>query len=73
MSVRSEQSSFHGVRNLDAGSTDLHSSNAAGNHFNEWAGFDCEWNKLPSLEQQRCFLRSYLEASSTGSVSEEQV
>jgi hypothetical protein len=33
----------------------------AGNHFNEWAGFECKWDELPSREQQMIFLRAYLE------------
>lgn len=44
-----------------------------GNHFNEWAGFDCEWDELPSPEEQRRFLRAYLEGFQDGPVSEEQV
>jgi hypothetical protein len=31
-----------------------------GNHFNEWAGFDCQWGLYPSREQQRTFLHAYL-------------
>jgi hypothetical protein len=32
----------------------------AGNHFNEWAGFECQWELYPSQEQQSAFLRAYL-------------
>lgn len=32
-----------------------------GNHFNEWAGFDCDYSLFPSLPIQRQFLRHYLE------------
>ena len=31
------------------------------NHFCEYAGFDCEWEKLPSKEYQLDWIRSYLE------------
>ena len=37
-----------------------------GNHFNEWAGFDCVYSRYPTDEQQRRFLASYLAASSSG-------
>lgn len=36
---------------------------SAGNHFNEWAGFECNWPALPTDEQQSTFLRAYLERS----------
>ena len=45
----------------------------AGNHFNEWAGFDCEWEHFPTQREQEVFLRAYLEAGSVRSVSPEQV
>lgn len=44
-----------------------------GNHFNEWAGFDCEWEHFPTQAQQETFLRAYLETGSVRSVSPEQV
>eukprot|EP00892_Ulva_mutabilis_P001377 jgi/Ulvmu1/1123/UM106_0040.1 len=44
-----------------------------GNHFNEWAGFDCEWEHFPTPQQQANFLRAYLETGSVRSVSPEQV
>eukprot|EP00164_Ancoracysta_twista_P009898 GFYU01014776.1.p1 GENE.GFYU01014776.1~~GFYU01014776.1.p1 ORF type:complete len:163 (+),score=46.74 GFYU01014776.1:49-489(+) len=32
-----------------------------GNHFNEWAGFDCDWAKnCPSEDQAKNFIRAYL-------------
>lgn len=30
-----------------------------GNHFNEWAGFDCEYRRYPDDAQQRAFLAAY--------------
>lgn len=45
----------------------------AGNHFNEWAGLDCDYGRYPSLEQQELFLREYLQSSAVRSVSPEQV
>ncbi|KAF8978254.1 hypothetical protein BGZ46_006661 [Entomortierella lignicola] len=32
------------------------------NHFNEWCGFECEYENYPSKEVQLKWLRSYLEA-----------
>jgi len=34
-----------------------------GNHFNEWAGFECEWELYPSKESQLQWLRHYRRAS----------
>ncbi|KAJ3399111.1 hypothetical protein HDV05_002048, partial [Chytridiales sp. JEL 0842] len=34
-----------------------------GNHFCEFAGFDCDWELYPSKEQQMKWLASYLRAS----------
>lgn len=34
-----------------------------GNHFNEWAGFDCFYEQYPDDAQQRLFLRTYAQAS----------
>ena len=34
-----------------------------GNHFNEWAGFECEWGKYPSKDAQRAWLRLYRRAA----------
>ncbi|EFJ52542.1 choline, partial [Volvox carteri f. nagariensis] len=31
-----------------------------GNHFNEYAGFDCVYDRFPSPEQQKVFFRHYL-------------
>ncbi|KAF9425825.1 hypothetical protein BGZ76_003056 [Entomortierella beljakovae] len=33
------------------------------NHFNEWAGFECEYQNYPSKEVQLKWFRSYLETS----------
>ena len=51
---------------------------AAGNHFNEWAGFECAWHNLPSDEQQTAFVRAYLERTAEldgqeGAVSDREV
>ena len=32
------------------------------NHFNEWCGFDLNWENFPSVDTQRRFLKVYLEA-----------
>ena len=32
-----------------------------GNHFNEWAGFDCDYSRYPDPQQQERFFRSYLQ------------
>lgn len=37
-----------------------------GNHFNEWAGFECDYSRYPSDQQQRTFLVAYLEAAQEG-------
>lgn len=34
-----------------------------GNHFNEWAGFECEYERFPTEAAQRSFLAAYLDAS----------
>ena len=31
-----------------------------GNHFHEWAGFECEWDQFPSEATQRAFIARYL-------------
>ncbi|KAL2915055.1 hypothetical protein HK105_205378 [Polyrhizophydium stewartii] len=36
-----------------------------GNHFCEWAGFDCDWSLYPSEQQQKTWLRAY-HAEATG-------
>ena len=33
-----------------------------GNHFNEWAGFDCAYDRYPTPSQQRAFLTTYAAA-----------
>jgi len=33
------------------------------NHFCEWAGFECAWEKFPTHEQQVHWIRAYLGAS----------
>ncbi|KAI8919581.1 kinase-like domain-containing protein [Entophlyctis helioformis] len=35
-----------------------------GNHFCEWAGFDCDWSLYPSEEQQKTWLNTYLTSMS---------
>ena len=32
------------------------------NHFNEWCGFDLNWDNFPSEDTQKRFLKAYLEA-----------
>lgn len=32
-----------------------------GNHFNEYAGFDCDWSLYPAEDQQRLFIAAYLD------------
>lgn len=32
----------------------------AGNHFNEFAGFECDFTRYPGPDAQRFFLREYL-------------
>jgi ethanolamine kinase len=45
-----------------------------GNHWNEWAGFECDYSRYPSLSQQRAFLLAYASGSADGSaVPEEQM
>eukprot|EP01025_Chloroclados_australasicus_P010998 TRINITY_DN14740_c0_g1_i1.p3 TRINITY_DN14740_c0_g1~~TRINITY_DN14740_c0_g1_i1.p3 ORF type:complete len:357 (-),score=34.76 TRINITY_DN14740_c0_g1_i1:424-1494(-) len=46
-----------------------------GNHFNEWAGFNCDFSLYPNKDQQRRFIRSYLEGyiQNGGQVSENEV
>lgn len=36
-----------------------------GNHFNEWAGFECNWTKFPTNNQQSAFIRNYLGINAT--------
>ena len=31
-----------------------------GNHFNEWAGFDCEWELYPSKQAQEDWITAYV-------------
>jgi len=31
-----------------------------GNHFNEWAGFECKWGQLPGRETRDAFYRAYI-------------
>jgi Choline/ethanolamine kinase len=41
-----------------------------GNHFNEYAGFDCDYSRYPGQAQAELFVRSYLaEASGSEPVS----
>jgi len=41
------------------------------NHFCEYAGFECEWDKLPSVEYQRAFLAKYLETAMADAPADE--
>jgi ethanolamine kinase len=34
-----------------------------GNHFAEWAGFECDYTQYPDHKQQSVWLRTYLQAS----------
>ena len=43
------------------------------NHFCECCGFECEWENLPTPEQQRNFIRAYLTEAGIGEVSESEV
>ncbi|KAK2196866.1 Protein kinase-like domain superfamily [Babesia duncani] len=36
------------------------------NHFCEYAGFDCDWSKLPSPQRKREFIRAYLQGLNQG-------
>jgi hypothetical protein len=37
-----------------------------GNHFNEFAGFDCDYSRYPGPDMQRFFIREYLAEAATG-------
>jgi ethanolamine kinase len=37
-----------------------------GNHFNEWAGFECDYARYPSHDQQRAFLAAYAAGGDDG-------
>jgi len=43
------------------------------NHFCEWCGFDTEWWRYPSQEQQRKFVRTYLAGKDNVDVDEKDV
>jgi ethanolamine kinase len=43
------------------------------NHWNEWAGFDCAYERYPTEAQQRRFASSYLAAATSGPVDEAAV
>lgn len=36
-----------------------------GNHWNEWSGFDCDWEVFPGPDQQARFISQYLNAACT--------
>ncbi|KAG6403868.1 hypothetical protein SASPL_136102 [Salvia splendens] len=42
-----------------------------GNHFNEYAGYDCDYNLYPSQDEQFNFFRHYLKPDTPHEVSEE--
>ncbi|XP_010533172.1 PREDICTED: probable ethanolamine kinase [Tarenaya hassleriana] len=44
-----------------------------GNHFNEYAGYDCDYSLYPSKEEQYHFLRHYLRPNKPHEVSEAEL
>ncbi|XP_058226060.1 probable ethanolamine kinase isoform X1 [Rhododendron vialii] len=44
-----------------------------GNHFNEYAGYDCDYSLYPTKDEQYHFLRHYLEPENPEEVSEEDL
>ncbi|XP_047312422.1 probable ethanolamine kinase isoform X2 [Impatiens glandulifera] len=44
-----------------------------GNHFNEYAGYDCDYSLYPSKDEQYHFFRHYLKAEKPDEVSEESL
>ena len=43
------------------------------NHFNEWCGFDMNWDNFPNVETQRKFLKVYFEAYYDNKKSEDDL
>ena len=37
------------------------------NHFCEYAGFDCDWQSLPTVEEQRLWIKEYLKCRKVAS------
>ncbi|KXZ49428.1 hypothetical protein GPECTOR_21g654 [Gonium pectorale] len=44
-----------------------------GNHFNEYAGFDCDYTRFPSPERQKVFFRHYLQPGELRRLAEERI
>ncbi|KAL6974242.1 ethanolamine kinase [Sarracenia purpurea var. burkii] len=44
-----------------------------GNHFNEYAGYDCDYNLYPNKDEQYHFFRHYLEPEKPHEVSDEDL
>jgi len=44
-----------------------------GNHFNEYAGYDCDYSLYPTKDEQYHFLRHYLEPENPDEVSDEDL
>ncbi|XP_050213524.1 probable ethanolamine kinase [Mercurialis annua] len=44
-----------------------------GNHFNEYAGYDCDYSLCPSKDEQYHFLRHYLEPNNPHEVSDKDL
>ncbi|KAH7848253.1 hypothetical protein Vadar_000139 [Vaccinium darrowii] len=44
-----------------------------GNHFNEYAGYDCDYSLYPTKDEQYHFLRHYLEPKNPDEVSDEDL
>ncbi|XAR66915.1 Ethanolamine kinase [Bertholletia excelsa] len=44
-----------------------------GNHFNEYAGYDCDYSLYPSIDEQYHFFRHYLEPEKPQEVSNEDL
>ncbi|GIL68077.1 hypothetical protein Vafri_21390, partial [Volvox africanus] len=44
-----------------------------GNHFNEYAGFDCVYDRFPSAAQQKAFFRHYLKPGELQQLAKEHI
>ncbi|CAD7699781.1 unnamed protein product [Ostreobium quekettii] len=44
-----------------------------GNHFNEYAGFECDWSRYPNHDQQRRFVAAYLQHGTEVPPTDEEV
>ncbi|GFR49956.1 hypothetical protein Agub_g12064 [Astrephomene gubernaculifera] len=54
--------SCYGIRGFDLG-----------NHFNEYAGFDCDYGRFPTPQQQKLFFRHYLEPGELRALAHEHL